>query len=326
MANLWRLQKNTDGNINVGEYCIANSVVAVGWSLNDNHLKDISPDDMPRAKEKRSKIQTFQEYESFVHEYSRYDGKVNSSVKKLYSSFVPDDLIWLRQNGVYYLGRVTEKSHWFFNHDVEALEADASNQLSDVEWLEVGDEGKVPGAISTSMIRGKTIQRIWKTSMLEYSQLLYNAITGTEHYRVVLPFDSDTFFNLFSTEDCEDLLCMWLYHKYGYVCIPSTNKRATELYECVLIDPRNGNHIFPQAKAGKVDIYTSDYQHLDGEVWLFTTKGSVVGTCGDTIHAADPEELFRFIASPEAKTILPDSILRWYNFLKSVNTVENFSS
>lgn len=319
MDRLWRLQTNTDNEsgVAVGTYCVDHGVLAVGWSLNDEHLKESIPEDKrPEAKKRRAEITTFDDFNSFVYEYHMYHGKVNSSVRRLVDTVETDDLIWLRQSGVYYLGRITEKSHWFYDSSNAVLEMDASNQVSDVEWLRVGDESSVPGAITTSMIRGRTLQIIHKDGMLDYSKLLYNSITGKTHYKATLTFDASLFYNLLSTEDCEDLLCMWLYHKYGYIAIPSTNKKSTPLYECVLIDPQNGRHIYPQAKAGGEDLRVSDYEHLDGEAWLFTTKGHIIGAPTDRIRAAEPKELFDFISTPQAKTILPNSILKWYSFLE----------
>ena len=40
-------------------------------------------------------------------------------------------------------------------------------------------------------------------------------------------------YNCLSPSDCEDLVCLYLYDKANYIAIPSTNKIATELYECV---------------------------------------------------------------------------------------------
>lgn len=74
----------------------------------------------------------------------------------------------------------------------------------------------------------------------------------------------------------DDLLCMWLYHKYGYICIPSTNKLSTQLYECVLLDPKTGEHIYIQVKNGNVEINADDYEQLQGDTWFLTTKGRVI--------------------------------------------------
>ena len=51
-----------------------------------------------------------------------------------------------------------------------------------------------------------------------------------------------------SPNDCEDLVCLYLYDRKGYVTIPSTNKIATELYEYVLVNPENGMLAYPQVK------------------------------------------------------------------------------
>ena len=57
---------------------------------------------------------------------------------------------------------------------------------------------------------------------------------------------------------------MWLYKTKGYIVIPSTNKRGTELYECVLIDPKaeDFKHIYIQVKKGDVEIDASNYSEL----------------------------------------------------------------
>ena len=107
--------------------------------------------------------------------------------------------------------------------------------------------------------------------------------------------------------------CLWW---TSCICIPSTNKKSTELYECVLVDPQTGKHIYPQAKAGEVDLYTDDYAHLDGEIWLFTTRGRVIGRKTDSIREADPETLFSFVENDDNRNILPKSILKWYDAMK----------
>ncbi len=315
---VWRIQKRTDTDVDVAKYCLDNRVLAMGWSMKDSHLEEVLPlDILDHAKNKRSSIKSYSDYAEYLKEFNVYGGRVNSNVRRFVEDVCADDLVWMRREGVYYLGRVTEESQWHYNASAEALNADASNQIDNIEWLEVGDESCVPGAIATSMIRGQTLRHINKVSMPEYSKLLYNSLTKTNHYSVDLHYGMKTFYNLFSTEDCEDLLCMWLYRKYGYVCVPSTNKKSTELYECVLLDPKTGKHIFPQAKAGKVDLYVSAYEHLVGECWLFTTGGNIIGNETQNVRFADPKELFSFVEDDSNRTILPDGILHWYDFMKT---------
>lgn len=44
--------------------------------------------------------------------------------------------------------------------------------------------------------------------------------------------------------------------------IPSTNKIATELYECVLVNPKNGMLAYPQVKKGHVPLDFNNYIDL----------------------------------------------------------------
>ncbi len=310
--NIWRLQTNTasDEERKIADYCLENKIIAIGWSLKN----------LPNAREnERANIITFDDYIKFIVDYNVYGGKLNSNVKRFYYDIKTDDLIWMRSSGIYYLGRVTEESKWIFNTSDEARKFDAANQITNIQWYRIGDESCVPGAIATSLIRGMTLQKIWKEGVFEYSQLIFNEVSNTKHYKVTgFERNTDTFYSLLSTDDCEDLLCLWLYAKYGYITIPSTNKKSTECYECILKDPKSGKNIYPQVKAGTVILYENNYEHLNGEVWLFTTKGSVVkNASGDrkNIFIADPVELFDFVGTSVAKNILPESIINWYNKL-----------
>lgn len=322
MSNLYRLQKNTDNEkwlIDVADYCIEKGVLAMGWSLKDLHLfgKDVEPD--IEVTRRRALIKTFEDYASFIKDFNPYDSKgtVNENVKRLNYEMHVDDLVWIRNKGVYYLGRVKENSQYNYISSEEMLDADASNQRDNIEWYRVGEEGNVPGGIATSFIRGKTLQKIKKDGMLEFSQLKFNELSKRHHYSVTLTYGKDTFYKLFSPGDCEDLLSLWLYQKYGYICIPSTSKANTELYECVLINPKNGENVFPQAKAGEIDLKVCDYTHLNGECWLFTTNGKIIGSPTGNVKVADPDKLFSFVEDPKSRVLLKQtSILKWFDYMK----------
>ena len=294
----------------------------MGWSLKNDHLENCDSDILPHIIADRNKITTFEDYSNLLSKYNIYGGNVNPNVNRFYYDMKPNDLVWIRSAGIYYLGRITENSHWKYDNSQTALDLDASNQITDVKWYKIGDESDVPGAITTSLIRGQTLQKIWKTGVWEYSQLIYNEKAGSNFYTGFELKDSmDTFYSLLSPDDCEDLLCLWLYSKYGYITIPSTNKKSTECYECVLKDPKTGKNIYPQVKAGEVTLYEKDYFHLDGEVWLFTTKGCVEkDNCNNhkNIHVADPNEIFAFAGTDIAANILPKSIITWKNRLSKI--------
>ena len=314
--NVWRLQTNTESD--TGEksarYCIQNGIIAMGWSLKDAEMVDDT------ARQERDAIVTFDDYTAFWVKYDPYrtGGKVDGSIKRLYWDVQEGDLVWIRTDGIYYLGRVTADSRWQFVCTPEAQYWDAGNQVTHVEWVKVGGEGAVAGAVCTSLIRGHTLQRIHKDGVKEYSQMVFNEACGRTVYpSPTLTRTANNFYSLISTDDCENLLCLWLYARYGYVAIPTTAKKSTELYECVLKDPKTGKNVYPQAKKGKKHLYYKDFAHLDGEVWLFTTEGTVSGdNLSGNIFVADPEELFRFVGEPIARHLLPDNLLLWYDALK----------
>ena len=311
--NIWRLQTKTASNDHskIADYCLENNIIAIGWSLKTENLDE-------KSIQEREKITTFEEYTEFIETHNFYGRKLNPNVKRFYYDIKPNDLVWIRSNGVYYLGRVTENSKWIFNTSKIANDKDAANQITNIEWYRIGEESCVPGAIAISLIRGMTIQRINKTGVSKFSQHLFNQKSDKKIYKDTSIDDSfKTFYNLLSTEDCEDLLCLWLYSKYGYITIPSTNKKSTECYECILKDPKSGRCIYPQVKTSD-DLEKKNFNHLNGEVWLFTVNGKVIDDSNnsyDNIHVANPHILYEFVETEEASKILPESILNWYKSL-----------
>lgn len=303
---VWRLQTNTAAG-KISDYCISNNVAALGWSLNG----------IPNAE--RKSIITFEEYCDYADKlYKSYD-----SIKRLAEQVKADDLIWIRnKEGKYYIARVTENSNWIFNTSDDAIDHDACNQLTEIYWKEVNsqsDESCVPGAVSTSFIMGSSFQRINKSGIEDYSKLLYNNITKINHYDIKLELTEKNFYSLLSTDDCEDLLYFWLYKEHGYICVPSSNKNSTPNYECVLINPKDGKHIYIQVKKGNINIDAENYKDLDGEVWLLTTEGNVINfekyeNYGN-MHKADPTILYDFACSEDSDNIVSKSIKMWVEFL-----------
>ena len=309
--DVWRLQTNT-GKGKITDYCFSNKVAALGWSFCDN--EDVT-------EEMRKSIKKFDE--DYYREAQKHY-KAFGSVKRLAKDVREGDLIWMRdENGIYYLGRVGKNSTWSFNND--AFEIDACNQISDVDWKKLEDEGDescVPGAVATAFIKGSTFQRINKDGVFKYSGLLYDELAGTDFYSDIrIDFNEDTFYSLLSPSDCEDLLYSWLYSEYGYICIPSSNKIGTPNYECVLLDPENGERIFIQVKKGddsetnKIDA--ENYKDLNGKIWFLKTKGRVlhIENYSDRMKEADSTKLFEFACSEEAKNIIAPNIKKWVQFM-----------
>lgn len=308
--SIWRIQTNTSKG-DIADYCINNTVAALGWSLSCPGLSELSG-------------LTFDKYCKFAEA----EGYKLDSVKKLKLEVELNDLIWMRKGGKYYLARVTNESHWQYNNSNEAFSLDACNQLTGIKWIEIGDESDVPGALTTSFIRGAALQKIKKPGILEYSELIYDKKAEDNfRYDRSIKLDESCFYSLISPSDCEDLLYVYSYKisNYRYVCIPSTNKISTEKYEFVAIDRETGKHIYYQAKNGNVDLNSDDYYKLieksnSDEVYLLTTRGKVENAKKyDQIHVVEPTTLFDFCCNNENENIIPPNIRYWIEFAGGYN-------
>ncbi|WP_051198051.1 hypothetical protein [Butyrivibrio sp. MB2005] len=313
---VWRLQVNT-GGANIADYCLKNHVAAMGWSL----------DDIPEND--RISIKTFDDYDKLAEAiYKNY-----SSVERFYYEVKENDIIWMRSSneGKYYLGRVKADSKWIFNQN--AIDIDAANQRINIDWYEatdMADEESVPGAVSTAFIMGSTLQRIKKSGVEAYSQLLLNKLYSKsgDPFRYPNPdlsLTEEYFYSLLQPEDVEDLLALWLYDTKGYVCIPSTNKIATPKYECVLVDPSDTSrkHIYIQVKKGNVDLNADDYCNLKGEIYLLTTEGKIIND-GKYLNiiSVDSSTIFQFAIDPDKSHIIPENVLYWVKFLTDVENAK----
>ena len=291
----------------------------MGWSITDRHIENFTEARKKKICEQRVNIKSYEDYEKLIKKWKVYDGKsyVPATVRKLYWEVKPDDLVWIRYKGIYYLGRVGDTSQWVFDKD--NLQKDAAIQRTDIEWLEVGDESTVPGFVATAFIKGRTLQRINSEAVQIFSQHYYNTKIGKEHYQgLAIEANPEKFYDLLSPTDCEDLVCAYLSYVYKYIVIPSTNKKSTELYECILLDPEDRSHAYIQVKKGNVDIDANDFKHLQGKVFLFTSEGTVknLDSNNENIKCISPEELFKFAMSDAATNIVSDSISYWTEYMR----------
>ena len=315
---IWKLHVNTSGG-NCADICLDNKVMAMGWSITDRHIENFTEARKKKICEQRVNINSYEDYEKLIKKWKVYDGKsyVPATVRKLYWEVKLDDLVWIRYKGIYYLGRVGDTSQWVFDKD--NLQKDAAIQRTDIEWLEVGDESTVPGFVATAFIKGRTLQRINSEAVQIFSQHYYNTKIGKEHYQgLAIEANPEKFYDLLSPTDCEDLVCAYLSYEYKYIVIPSTNKKSTELYECILLDPEDRSHVYIQVKKGNVDIDANDFKHLQGKVFLFTSEGTVknLDSNNENIKCISPEELFKFAMSDPAINIVSDSISYWTEYMR----------
>lgn len=330
---IWRLQTKTASadKKKVSGYCLNNKILAMGWSLHDKTIEAVcTPEKVQVLKLKRDNIKTEKDFEEifkevFWNDYNKHNG-VNPNIRRLQYEVKINDLVWMRDNGVYYLGRVGENSQWQYLCDDEALNNDAGNQRTDIEWIKVGGEDSVAGRICTAFIQGSTLQRINQPGIKEFSQYIYNMLGNNnvkyDFHNSFVEDKQEKFYSFISPTDCEDLLCMWLYKHFGYICIPSTNKKATELYECVLLDPQSDKRIYIQAKiGGNNPIFATKYKHLIGDIYLFNSGNAIkeIDKVKSNIKQIFSEELYDFAFDKNNKNILPKSILTWVDLINSLS-------
>lgn len=328
MGNVWRLQTKTDSKDGkkISTYCKEESIAAVWWSINDDQIKEYNAEAFDKIQSIRASIQSKDIYYKVLEEYNLFNIKPGKKIVAVETikRVKPGDYIWMRDNGIYYLGRVNENSNFMYNCDKDALDFDAANQITGVKWERIGDESQVPGAVATAFIRGRTIQRINKDYMFEYAEYAFGGKPLVlEHSN--REFLQQLFYDCLSPNDCEDLVCLYLYDKANYIAIPSTNKIATELYECVLVNPINGKLAYPQVKKGNKELNINDYielikDHPNKEVYLFTSEGKVQGdTHIDNIHSISPDELYSWAKEKiEGNScLIPEGIVKWYKLIHS---------
>lgn len=323
MTGIWRLHVNTSfkKGESIGKYLLDNDIMAIGWSFRDSHIDDVIKENLDVAKKERYLIKDIEGYTNFCKKYNIFfnKGKINDNVRRFTQDIKLGDLIWMRYAGIYYLARFNSDSKVIYTCTEETMERDACIQITNVNWQKIGDESDVPGAVTTSFIMGQTIRQIYKTGIEKFSKFIYDKKAKTKYYvDTELTFNQESFYNSISPTDCEDLLCMYLNKEYGYVVIPSTNKKSTELYECVLLDPKTGKNIFIQVKKGDDRINAKDYLHLDGEVYLLSTSGEIDNYEEgkyENIKIVDPKELFNYISHEDFRNYLPQSIKYWIELL-----------
>ena len=367
MSRVWRLHTKPKVSVKnkletkVANELIKRKIVAIGWTLREDIYNELTNEDKIKLEESENSIKSdFEKYKEIIEKNSYetirgekknfFNGKVNANLIRL-NNLEKDDLIWIRSKGKYYLGRVTEKSHYLYvykdsqkNSDI--LKLGINNQFTDIEWYEVGSESDIPGRILVAFYQKETLIEINEKSVVAISQIIYNKKDKYYNIDNKIKNNKENFYDLLSPYDCEDLLYFYLYDKFKYVVIPSTNKTNTQNYEFVMLNSNNRDKkIYIQVKNGYSkgsDLYLEDYQKLDGKVYLLTTAGNFYETktkkkllqiafkqnyefeeIGSTknnnkIYAINPEALYEFAkeAYENESILMPHSILQWFEYLK----------
>jgi len=367
MSRVWRLHTKPKVSVKnkletkVANELIKRKIVAIGWTLREDIYNELTNEDKIKLEESENSIKSdFEKYKEIIEKNSYetirgekknfFNGKVNANLIRL-NNLEKDDLIWIRSKGKYYLGRVTEKSHYLYAYrdsqkNSDILKLGINNQFTDIEWYEVGSESDIPGRILVAFYQKETLIEIDEKSVVAISQIIYNKKDKYYNINNKIKNNKENFYDLLSPYDCEDLLYFYLYHKFKYVVIPSTNKTNTQNYEFEMVNSENRNEkICIQVKNGYSkgsDLYLENFKERDGIVYLLTTAGNIYNTkkmkkliqidfkqnyefeeIGSTennkkIYAVNPEALYEFAkrAYKDKTILMPQSILQWFEYLE----------
>ena len=362
MSKAWRLHtkpklsKKNKLEDKVTNELIRRKIVAIGWTLREDIYNELTNEDKIKVEENEKSIKNdFEKYKEIIEKNSYktikddkrkfFYGKVNPNLIRL-NNLKKDDLIWMRSKGIYYLGRVTEKSHYLYAYrdskkDSDILKLGISNQFTDIEWHEIGTESEIPGRILIAFYQREALIEIDEKFVVDISQILYNKKDNYYKISDKLENNKTNFYGLLSPNDCEDLLYFYLYHKFKYIVIPSTNKINTQNYEFIMLNSNNRDEkIYIQVKNGEVNIEINNYKNFRGEIYLLTTRGNVLkngkiltknnidmnngkilnldGSFKGNIFIINPEALYEFAkeAYKDETILMPQSILQWFKYLE----------
>jgi len=298
MSSIWRLNIKTGASKGIDSriFCINNKILGVGWPVEFDGYVD------------------WETYYKLAMEsyYNKGDKGWWPAINALKNRMKLNDLCWTRDwNGIYYLGRIV--GEWSYCGDKNYREADVVN-VRHCDWEKVGTIDSVPGKVINSFIPSRTVQATNDDSVRLYSQFLFNALSGHNHYTI--PRQSLDLFSLISAEDCEDLVGLYLQEK-GYRIIPSSCRTDTAAYEFVLKHAETGNAAVVQVKQGYVNLDMDDYTMIASEVYLFTTHGRYTGEYSQHVYCISPEEIKAFALN--RRGILSDRVKIWISIIERIN-------
>lgn len=287
LADLYRLHVSTGCSDRGGTFafCRRGGFLGVGWGMTAEPLD-------------------WTAYETVaIHQ----DGRVNPSVRQLHD-LKTGSLIWSRDitRGLYYPAQVT--GPWRYLHNAEASRFDIHN-VRPVRMLACGVDSAVPGAVISSFIAGRALQRVHDAGAGRYSAALYGTLTG-QPLTPSLTLE-EILRSCLDAQDLEDLICVYLQRRYGYLAVPGRRQPDTPAYEYVLRHP-DGHEAVVQVKRGHAPVLR-DAQSLPTEavdrVYVFSPSGTYGPTPARNVTTLTNEEIIAFMRNE--RTCLPRNIEHW---------------
>ena len=299
MTSVWRLNIKTASQkgVNPREFCLKNNILGIGWQISQSG--NISWDEyITEAKEK----------------YKSNGRSFTAAIGALKYRMNVGDLCWTRnKNGNYYLGRIT--SDWRYDSSPHNRAADVVN-IRSCEWKKLGTVDVVPGKVVNSYIFRSTVQRVTGVGVLRYSQYLANTVFEANIYTP--EYRGEGFFNLISSDDCEDIVALYMQKVLGFLVIPSSCKPSTASYEYVLKHSVTGEKAVAQVKKGNVTLNRDIYAGLDCRTYLLTTEGEYKGAEAENVVCLNPIEIEKFARNNLA--IMSDRVKNWLDYENKTRT------
>ena len=310
MTTLYRIKLirwNTDVKEECREYCLRKDVniLACGWPASQN----IERNNLEKYRQiVREMFHNPKELEklSLIEQEERkktqpYDNKSSwTTACNAIKEMKKGDLCWTQsKDGKYYLGEIQDEEIYFKDPKYPQIAMYKTCRWKSFEL------DAVPGRVITSLIGGRTLQRINDETILKYSKDLYE---GKKQEQLELS-------KLLHPDDLEDLLGLYLQKEKGYFVFPSTNKTGTACYEYILVN-KKGEKAIIQCKTGKAEI--DDTQSLisnrDNITVYITTLAGKKEYPGAIVIPF--KTLIEWAQKEENKKILPDRIRNYLDWSK----------
>lgn len=267
-------------------YCLKAQVLGLGWQT-EGHVSGISWD----------------AYENTAA--ATYGSERLSRVRYLKKHVKPDDLLWTRDTtGTYYLAKV--RSGWEYLTSAEARDADITNVVR-CDILRVPSVDDVPGKVVACFRPSRAIQAIRDGTVHEYSQHLWNRLSGRPYFAVE-EGGFESVFPFLSSEETEDVVFLYLQFR-GWLVVPNSRKAGTMRYEFYLINRKTHERAIVQVKTGKTALTPSEWRGRSEKVFLFQSRGVYRGASEKGIECLSPREVEEFIHAN--LDLMPASIAHW---------------
>jgi hypothetical protein len=274
-------------------YCRENDLVGVGWGLNG--------------------VEHHAPLDQVLKACNAYRDAANAqaTIRRLAEQVQDLDLMWTRDKlGQFWLCQIT--GPWSYDNSPGSVENDMYNVRPAI-WLKKPFlDGEVPGAVARAFMgRSMTLCRIGEhQAAIDVTEQLWKLRTegpGSVDYSFK-PEDAIT--DLFDPKDVEDLVLLYLQTKDGWILLPSSRRRDTQVYEAEL-RRSNGEACVVSVKTGPSNaVKLAELEAAAGprQAFAFSSRGAY-SEGSDTVIRIEREHLVKFMHDHPA--LLPPRMSRW---------------